>query len=200
MQISAFSFWINFYQTESAITALDNFLSFNQNIMSKFRPDNYRKWLSYIYIYIYINTYESSSSSSSCTAISMDIPDPLSPPLSIVHCSRHFFRATSRIGTGLLYAGSCWSSYLCSSMWRGPQEYIAYELVPISPAVSPISCYPKINRLICSQFWVIIAALQSLHLWIKLYLYNLWLKKAWDFQASDTHLNILTFLINHLDK
>ena len=29
----------------------------------------------------------------------MDIPDPLSPPLPIVHCFQQVFRATSRIGT-----------------------------------------------------------------------------------------------------
>ena len=49
--------------------------------------------------------YASSStwpSSSSC-AISMNIPDLLSPPLPIVHCSRLVFGNTSRIGTELLY-------------------------------------------------------------------------------------------------
>ena len=35
--------------------------------------------------------------------------------------------------------GSCWSSFLCSSMWRGPQEYITHEFVLTSPAVSPMS-------------------------------------------------------------
>ena len=29
-----------------------------------------------------------------------------------------------------------WSSCLCSSIWRGPQKYVTYEFVPISPAVS----------------------------------------------------------------
>ena len=48
-------------------------------------------------------------------------------------------KATSRIGTELLYVGSSWSSCLCTSMWRGPQEYITYELVPTSPAVSRMS-------------------------------------------------------------
>ena len=65
---------------------------------------------------------KSSSSSSLCRAISPDIPDPLSPPLPIVHYFRLVFRATSHISTELLYAGSNWSSCLCSSMWRGPQE------------------------------------------------------------------------------
>ena len=44
--------------------------------------------------------------------------------------------------TGLnseLYIGSSWSSYLCSFMWRGPPEYVAYELVLTSPAVSYMS-------------------------------------------------------------
>ena len=64
----------------------------------------------YIYIYIYIVRWDfsfstdnsRSSSSSSSHAISTDIPDPLSPPLPIVHRFRQVFRATSRIGTELL--------------------------------------------------------------------------------------------------
>ena len=80
-----------------------------------------------------------SSSWSLHRAISMDIPDPLLPLLPFVHCFQQVFRATSHIGTELLYVGSSWSSCLCSSMWRGPQEYITYELFPISPAVSRMS-------------------------------------------------------------
>ena len=34
------------------------------------------------------------------------------------------------------HRAAVWSSCLCTSMWWGPQEYIIYELVPISPAVS----------------------------------------------------------------
>ena len=78
-------------------------------------------------------------SSSSHHAISTDIPDPLSPQLPIVHCFRQILRATSRIGTELLYIGSRWTSCFCSAMWRGPLEYITYELVPTSPAVSRVS-------------------------------------------------------------
>ena len=74
--------------------------------------------------------------SSSCCATSTDFPDPLSPPVSIVHHSREVFKAISCIGTELSYIGSCWSSCLCSSMWRGLQEYIAYKFVHTSPAVS----------------------------------------------------------------
>ena len=75
-----------------------------------------------IYIYIYIRVqvylygrykYECldegfclSSSSSSHTA-STDLPDPLSPPVSIFNHSREVFHASSCIGTELLYRGSC---------------------------------------------------------------------------------------------
>ena len=73
---------------------------------------------------------------SSCHTISTGILDPLSPPLPIVHCFQQVFRATSHIGTELLYVGSSWLSCLCSAMWRGLQECISYELIPTSPAVS----------------------------------------------------------------
>ena len=51
------------------------------------------------------SVYSSSSSSSCCTA-SMDIPDPLSPLLPIVHRLWQVFRATSHILTQLLYVCS----------------------------------------------------------------------------------------------
>ena len=82
--------------------------------------------------------------------ISTDIPDPFSPPFSIVHFFRQVFRTTSRILTELLYVGSSWSSCLCSAMWRGPQEYITYELVPTSPAVS---CMSGSSNLDSSRDW-----------------------------------------------
>ena len=80
-----------------------------------------------------------SSSSPYCHAISTDIPDPSSPPLPIFNCFRKVFQATSRICTELLYVGSSWSFCLCSSILRGPQEYITYKPVPTSPAVSRMS-------------------------------------------------------------
>ena len=89
-----------------------------------------------IYIYIYIYIYISSSS---CLAISTGIPDPLSPGLPIIHCFRLTLRATSRIGTELLYVDSSWSSCFCSSMGRRLQGYITSELVPTSPAVPRVS-------------------------------------------------------------
>ena len=75
------------------------------------------------------------SSLLSCRAISTDIPNPFSPP----------FRTTSHIGTELLYVGSSWSSCLCLSMGRGPQEYVTYEFVPTSPAVSRMSSLFKLD-------------------------------------------------------
>ena len=60
---------------------------------------------------------------------------PTLATLLIVYYFRQVFRATSRIGTKLLYVGSRWSYCLCSSMWRGLQEYITYEFVPTSPGV-----------------------------------------------------------------
>ena len=83
---------------------------------------------------IYIHT-----SSSSCRAACADIPDRLSPFLLIIHRLRQVFRVTSRVLTQLLYVSSCWSSHSCTSMCGGPQEYIAYELVLASPAVSCVS-------------------------------------------------------------
>ena len=57
--------------------------------------------------------YIRNPSSSSCRAIRTDIPDPFSPLFSSVHCFRQVFSNTSRIGTELLYVGSCWSSCPC---------------------------------------------------------------------------------------
>ena len=67
----------------------------------------------------------------SCHAASTDI--------SIVHCSREVFQVTSCIGTELLPIGSSCSSCLCTSIWRGPSEYITYEFVLTSPAVFHMS-------------------------------------------------------------
>ena len=96
-------------------------------------------WLNKIFLSLFNNIFSQQSSSSSCRAASTDIPDPLSQPVSIVHRFRRVLKSTSCIGIELLYVGSSWSSCLCSSMWRGPQEYIAYEFVPTSPVVSRMS-------------------------------------------------------------
>ena len=41
------------------------------------------------------HSLSSSSSSSTCPAASTDLPDPLSPSVSIVHCSWQVFKAIS---------------------------------------------------------------------------------------------------------
>ena len=75
----------------------------------------------------------------------MDLPDLLSPPLSIVHRSREVFQAPSCIRTELLYIGSSWSS--CE--W-GPQEYNAYEFLLTSPAYTRMSRIYK-NAVSCIE-------------------------------------------------
>ena len=100
-----------------------------------------------LYTIIWVQVIISISSlSSSHRAISTDILDPLLPPFSIVHCFQKVFRATSHISTELLYVGSRWLSCLCSSMWWGPQEYIIYEFILTSPAVSCMSGSSNFDR------------------------------------------------------
>ena len=63
-----------------------------------------------------LKSFSESATSSSCRATSMDLPDLLLPPISIIHHSWEVFKATSCISTKLLYIGSCQSFYLCSSI------------------------------------------------------------------------------------
>ena len=77
--------------------------------------------------------------SSSCRVGSMDLPDSLSPPVSIVYCSWEVFKSISCTGTEQFYIGSSWSCCLFSSFWRGPGVYDAYEFVLTSPVVSRMS-------------------------------------------------------------
>ena len=111
----------------------------NPRIVNGFELSCFYNFHVYIYIYVYI------SSSSSCRAGNTDIPDPLSPLLPIVHRSRQVPRTTSRIFTQLLNVYSCWSSCFCAAMCGGPYEYISYEFVPASPAVSCISGSSNLN-------------------------------------------------------
>ena len=83
---------------------------------------------------------------------SVQISMTLSPPFSIVHCFRPVFRTISRIGTELLYVGSRGSSCLCSSMWRGPLEYVTYKFVPTSLAVSCMSGSSNFDLTVRSDF------------------------------------------------
>ena len=63
-------------------------------------------------------------SSSTCCATSTDFPDPLPPLFSIVHRLRLVFKGY---------------------MWRGPLEYVTYEFVLTSPAVSRMSVSSNFN-------------------------------------------------------
>ena len=92
----------------------------------------------YLYIYIYV-------SPSLCHAVRTDLLDPFSPPVSIVHRFREGFQATTCMGTEMLYIGYNWSSYICSSMWSCPREYIACRFVLTSPAVSCMSGSSNFN-------------------------------------------------------
>ena len=73
---------------------------------------------------------------------------------------RQVLWATPRILTKLLCVGSSWSPCICSAIWRGPSEYVTYELIPTSPAVSSMSglsnldsfrdgCYVAVQLLLC---------------------------------------------------
>ena len=64
-------------------------------------------------------------------ALPAQISLTLSRHQSIIHCFGGY--------TMYRHRGSSWLSCLCSSMWKGPQEYVAYELVLTSPAVSCMS-------------------------------------------------------------
>ena len=65
-------------------------------------------------------------------------PARISPTLSR-HFSLSFIRVTSCVLTQLLYVSSGWSSCFCLAICGGPQEYITFELVLASPAVSCVS-------------------------------------------------------------
>ena len=78
-----------------------------------------------------------SSSSSSCHAINADIPGPLSPSLSIVHCFWLVFGAASRIATDLLYvvlAGCPSFVRPCEGVHRSTSLMSSSRLLQQSPA------------------------------------------------------------------
>ena len=90
---------------------------FISNNINNMVSNNYFRLIIVICLNSYLTNNDNPySSSSSCHAISIDIPDPLSPPLPIVHCYWQVLRATSSIGTELLHVSSSWMSCLCSSI------------------------------------------------------------------------------------
>ena len=58
--------------------------------------------------------------------ISLTLSRHLSP---FVHRFWQVLRATPHILTELLYVGTKWSPCFRLAMWRGPQEYITYEII-----------------------------------------------------------------------
>ena len=86
----------------------------------------------------------SSSSSSSCAG-SMGCHDFPSPVFPIGQSSRYVLCVISRILKKLLNVGLCWSAYTGRSIYRVPQEYVTYEFILSSPAVSSVSCSPLLN-------------------------------------------------------
>ena len=89
-------------------------------------------------IYIYI-------SSSSSRGITSDIPDPLLPPLPIVHRFRPVLRATPRILTELQYVDSSWSPYFCTTKWRVHRSTSLMSSSLASPAMSCMSCSSNLD-------------------------------------------------------
>ena len=150
---SLYTFWTKYSLVKHRITSVQkplylpdlatwNFLFFKLKVISRIRfedvEDNKRN-MTMQFQTLSNNKFQSYLSSSSCRAASTDLPGPLSPPFSIILHSQEVFKAICHISTELLYIGSSWLSSLCSSMWKGPQEYIPYELVLTSPAVSWMS-------------------------------------------------------------
>ena len=86
-------------------------------------------------------------------AASTDFPDPLLPFFSVVHRSQQVLQATSCISTELLKILSRWLSNLCLSMWRGPPEFIAFEFVLTSPAVSCMSGLSNFDSFVMGGRW-----------------------------------------------
>ena len=98
-------------------------------------------------------TCRTATSSSSCHVASKELTEPLAWPVSIVHFYREVFRVMPCICIELLYIDYCWSSCICSSIWRGPKEYIAYEFVLTSKAVSHMPALSNLDSF-REEWWV----------------------------------------------
>ena len=123
LSLSFYSLWV--FQTNVNYWAFTEFwvtasLLKSPRLFSVFWPVSIVLWSERSRFFLQFSLTTLVSSSSSCRAISIDIPDPLSPPLPIVHQFRQVLRATPCILTELLYVGSSWSTCFCSAMWRGP--------------------------------------------------------------------------------
>ena len=104
----------------------------NQKLFYKWVNSVKKKWKKkkkYIYIYIYIYIYHHYHYVVPSARISLTLSRHLSLSLS----------ATPHILIEQLYVGLSWLPCFCLAMWRGPHEYITFELIPTSPAVSCMS-------------------------------------------------------------
>ena len=122
-------FCLDIYDTSASFFFLSNFPWYitKQSLLTLQFPCNS----------VYLPNSLKSSSSSSCCASSTDLPDPLSPPVSIVY--QHPVGFVGYIlyrDRAVEYIVFSWSSCLCSFMWSGPREYVAYKFVHTSPTVS----------------------------------------------------------------
>ena len=108
----------------------------NVSIFQPLPSNNYNVWLQYDIIIIIMSCYQHRH------------PWPSLTTIPIVHCFWFVIRAISRIGAELLYVGSKWSSCLCSSMWRGPQEYFV-------PTSSAMSCMSGSSNFVSFLWWVV---------------------------------------------
>ena len=96
---------------------------------------------------IFLSSVYISSSSSLRQAACTDFPNSFWPSGSIIHCSLNVYQATSCVRTELLLISSGWSSYICTSVWRGPLENAADMFVLAPSAVSHMSCSFNLNSL-----------------------------------------------------
>ena len=94
------------------------------------------------------SSHERLSSSSSDRAGITDRHDSPSPLLPIRHRFRQVFCVASRILTELLDVGLRRPTRSSASMRGGPQEHVAYELIPASPAMSGVVAvlFPRFGK------------------------------------------------------
>ena len=71
------------------------------------------------------------------------------------------YPSLSSIATGRSSCLHPVSAQSCSSMCRGPQEYVAYEFIPISPVVSHMSGSSNFDSFVMGGRWACICCLEG---------------------------------------
>ena len=66
--------------------------------------------------------------------------------VSIFHLFRQAFSTTSCVCNEMFQQSSYWSSYTCSSVWRGLLKNVSYVFVLTSPAMSRMFCQSYLNN------------------------------------------------------